>query len=455
MIAGLPYDAEVEWLYMPHGSYVNTGVTNINLADFDISLTVKADGYPETASAFCGVYGLTSGSRSYGVILRQYPSGTLQFFVGYVLTTASAETNITRTVAMPSDYATMRITSSAAYFNGAQVGAGYSVPTDIRNLDSPDLWLCINARKDKTTTTGNVVSTQAAGWYKGCTIINNGVLVRDFIPVRVGQTGYLYDRITRRLFGNKGTGSFVLGPDVATPVMGLRRMRKFYNAKDYVQDGLVAMWDGIENAGWGVHQTNLSYWTDLTGRGADFQIGSAFNVLENGIEILNTVQSTGQGHPRTVTWTNNDNLIGEFVLDLSAIDRAAVTNNNGNSLVMFRVGGGHTQTGSTSCPCIWISKNGEALIQGYNTVPRIQFPTRPCSISWQAGVNRIRFNDQFISAAFGWYGSDYVYYPPILSAYAGRICPHSKILAMRLYSSLSDQDSLHNYAIDKARFNLP
>lgn len=24
-----------------------------------------------------------------------------------------------------------------------------------------------------------------------------------------------------------------------------------YTAKDYVQDGLVAMWDGIENAGWG------------------------------------------------------------------------------------------------------------------------------------------------------------------------------------------------------------
>lgn len=213
----LPYDAEVEWLYMPHGSYVNTGVTNINLANFDISLTGKADGYPETASAFCGVYGLTSGARSYGVILRQYPSGTVQFFVGYVLTTASTETNITRTVAMPSDYATMRITSSAAYLNGAQVGAGYSVPTNIRDLDSPDLWLCINGRKDKTSTTGNVVVTKAAGWYKGGTIINNSTLVRDFIPVRVGSSssavGYLYDRanptggpLGNGLYGNAADG---------------------------------------------------------------------------------------------------------------------------------------------------------------------------------------------------------------------------------------------------------
>ena len=38
-------------------------------------------------------------------------------------------------------------------------------------------------------------------------------IVRDFIPVRVGQTGYMYDRVTKRLFGNKGTGSFVRGPD--------------------------------------------------------------------------------------------------------------------------------------------------------------------------------------------------------------------------------------------------
>lgn len=42
---------------------------------------------------------------------------------------------------------------------------------------------------------------------------DNNVLA-DFIPVRVGQVGYLYDRISGTLFGNSGTGSFVLGPDV-------------------------------------------------------------------------------------------------------------------------------------------------------------------------------------------------------------------------------------------------
>lgn len=44
--------------------------------------------------------------------------------------------------------------------------------------------------------------------------LKNGVAVCDFIPVRVGTTGYMYDKVSKQLFGNSGTGSFVLGPDV-------------------------------------------------------------------------------------------------------------------------------------------------------------------------------------------------------------------------------------------------
>ena len=37
------------------------------------------------------------------------------------------------------------------------------------------------------------------------------------------------------------------------------------SAKSYVQDGLIAMWDGIENAGWGTHDPNATVWKDLCG----------------------------------------------------------------------------------------------------------------------------------------------------------------------------------------------
>lgn len=46
-------------------------------------------------------------------------------------------------------------------------------------------------------------------------ITYNGTLVRDLIPVRVGNVGYLFDKVSKQLFGNSGTGDFVLGPDVA------------------------------------------------------------------------------------------------------------------------------------------------------------------------------------------------------------------------------------------------
>jgi hypothetical protein len=46
-------------------------------------------------------------------------------------------------------------------------------------------------------------------------IYQNSTLVRDFIPVRIGTTGYMYDKVSRQLFANAGTGRFVLGNDVA------------------------------------------------------------------------------------------------------------------------------------------------------------------------------------------------------------------------------------------------
>jgi hypothetical protein len=45
------------------------------------------------------------------------------------------------------------------------------------------------------------------------TAYSNGVKVADFIPVRIGQTGYMYDKVSGQLFGNAGTGAFILGPD--------------------------------------------------------------------------------------------------------------------------------------------------------------------------------------------------------------------------------------------------
>ena len=45
-------------------------------------------------------------------------------------------------------------------------------------------------------------------------IYNDDDVVRDLIPVRVGNIGYMFDRVSGQLFGNAGTGDFILGADV-------------------------------------------------------------------------------------------------------------------------------------------------------------------------------------------------------------------------------------------------
>jgi hypothetical protein len=45
-------------------------------------------------------------------------------------------------------------------------------------------------------------------------ISKSGEVLRDFVPVRVGVVGYMYDKVSKQLFENVGTGQFILGPNV-------------------------------------------------------------------------------------------------------------------------------------------------------------------------------------------------------------------------------------------------
>jgi hypothetical protein len=45
-------------------------------------------------------------------------------------------------------------------------------------------------------------------------IYEDDVLVRNYIPVRIGDEGYLLDTISGNLFCNIGTGQFILGQDI-------------------------------------------------------------------------------------------------------------------------------------------------------------------------------------------------------------------------------------------------
>ena len=47
-----------------------------------------------------------------------------------------------------------------------------------------------------------------------CDLYSNNILAYSLIPVRIGRVGYMYDTISGEVFGNQGTGNFVVGPDL-------------------------------------------------------------------------------------------------------------------------------------------------------------------------------------------------------------------------------------------------
>ena len=43
---------------------------------------------------------------------------------------------------------------------------------------------------------------------------DSNTVIRDFVPVRIGDKGCFFDRVTKQFFKNEGSGEFILGPDL-------------------------------------------------------------------------------------------------------------------------------------------------------------------------------------------------------------------------------------------------
>lgn len=72
---------------------------------------------------------------------------------------------------------------------------------------------CINHRRSSNT--GYAVEYSIGRWY-GLKIYEDDVLIKSFIPVKrtFNNTICMYETIENKFYNNKGTGSFVAGPEV-------------------------------------------------------------------------------------------------------------------------------------------------------------------------------------------------------------------------------------------------
>ena len=207
-------------------------------------------------------------------------------------------------------------------------------------------------------------------------------------------------------------------------------------ARDYVQDGLVAMWDGIENAGWGVHDTNATTWKDLVGY-FDFDLSSASpEILSNGITL--TEKSIHTDLPQV----NRPKMTVEVVANPDVVGFGA--------LVWMRnpswIGGAIVYWSEGVFYYPW-----DILRDG-----RISSTVHSFQMFWEEGNQGVNIDGISDTRTSGTIDSRNILSQIYLGEYNGSKIKNSTFYSIRLYDRVLTYSELAaNYAIDKARFNLP
>jgi len=191
----MPYDSEIEYLQTTGTQYIDTGIdsgTNI-VAEIKAILTQTSSDVQTFLCArtgnnvsFSNLLSIKNGSIPY-----------IQIGGGDSFVDSSADPTVLHT------YRTGLQNNSLFFETDGTTEGTRTISGSTSNLS-----LYLFARHTDSGVDRGIYSKL---YY--CKITKDGSLVRDFIPVRVGQTGYLYDRVSGELFGNDGTGSFTLGND--------------------------------------------------------------------------------------------------------------------------------------------------------------------------------------------------------------------------------------------------
>lgn len=188
----LPYDAEVEYLESSGTQYLNLGIIGAS------GMTFEADAMWTNLSGvqvLCGAKGSRTDSFTtmFGKFNDFYAS---QFgYLGYTQI-GTPDTN-------------RHLYTSKINNSGGDVGIDGNIAKKTYGLYLADVPIYLFCRNNN----GVAVDLSHVKLYS-CKIKNNESFILDLIPVRVGQVGYMYDKVSGQLFGNAGTGSFILGPDV-------------------------------------------------------------------------------------------------------------------------------------------------------------------------------------------------------------------------------------------------
>lgn len=190
--SNLPYDAEISFLESNGTQFIETGI--IPNGTTGIKVKILQSGTADTY--YAGLRNDSGNTRwCLGTSSRQY--------AGYGGVVSASQTMISGATE-----------NSLNYLNDRKFICTNGTDTNTGNLSTLSFTPAYNIRLfGSAGTTGNY--TKWSGKIYWAKISQGSNVVMDLIPVRIGQVGYLYDKISGQLYGNKGTGVFILGADVS------------------------------------------------------------------------------------------------------------------------------------------------------------------------------------------------------------------------------------------------
>lgn len=212
------------------------------------------------------------------------------------------------------------------------------------------------------------------------------------------------------------------------------------SAKSYVQDGLIAMWDGIENAGWGVHDDAATTWVDLIdGRILTLTEGITIDSDAIGFSLKESAYSSDSMGLTTSNVIHGEicidmprptvnNLYAQFASSNSRIFANSYDFRGGISLATVVAGHGAWPSGKHTMSAHWPSNTLH--------IDSIQRDAVSTLDSWVVGFESTIIGDVIRDGRNrGFKGS---------------------IHSIRIYNrQLTAAEIAANYAVDKERFGLP
>ena len=228
---------------------------------------------------------------------------------------------------------------------------------------------------------------------------------------------------------------------------------KKISAKSYIQDGLIAMWDGVENAGWGVHDPNATTWKDL--------IGNLDATTVNSPTFGEDSTDTSGGYWRIPS--NAREIVEVQSMSCEAVFQPTYSSNNPDNQGV--IGFGENRS-------VWLYFGIQPLAS--NASLNWQFRNSAAIRVWQNnGIfgrgkhSSTLVNDNNVCNCFldatertitkdvtgGTATSEEIYSIGYIYRYRNF---YGKIHCIRVYSrALTESEIAHNYAIDRKRFGVP